>query len=236
MNSASAKPAPSQPTPLSLNRDQGQNKLPAILKNLHQLAHIAQQPKICLTFDDGPDPAYTPIILDILAAHQVRANFFVIGSAAKRFPHLIHRMLDAGHLVGNHTYSHHHPWFISARRARLEIARTSRVLQRITGAAPQWFRPPHGRLRPAMTAEAAAQQMTTVLWSRSAIDWGPLGTLEGVQQRLNDVAAGDIVLMHDGQREHNHPDITAQNLPRFFEGLHERGIAAITLDQAKYGC
>jgi len=231
MNSASAKLA--QRASRQLTPRQNQRPLPVILKNLNQLANSARQARVCLTFDDGPDPAHTPLILDILAAHNVQASFFVVGSTAKCFPHLIHRMLDDGHTVGNHTYSHHHPWFISARRARLEIARTSQALQRITGAPPQWFRPPHGRLRPAMTAEANAQHMTTVLWSRSAIDWGPLGTMEGVQQRLNDVVVGDIVLMHDGQREHNHPDITAQNLPRFLENLHARAIQAVTLDQIK---
>lgn len=203
----------------------------AILKNLKNLSGYLHNPLVCLTFDDGPDPVYTPLILDLLAEHKTRANFFVLGEAAERFPQLVKRMVDEGHAVGNHTYSHCHPWTISPRRARQEVSRATEVIAHITGQSPRWFRPPHGRTRPAMLNQASVENMRTVLWSHSIIDWGPLGTPEGISQRLHNIKFGDIVLMHDGKRQHNRPDITVQQLPEAIADLAQRGILPVTLDQ-----
>lgn len=202
-----------------------------ILKNLKNVSGYLHNPLVCLTFDDGPDPVYTPAILDLLALHNLRASFFVLGAAAERYPRLVERMVNEGHTVGNHTYSHRHPWMISPGRARDEVARGSESLRKITGESPRWFRPPHGRLRRAMLKQVQEENMTTVLWSHSIIDWGPMGTETGVAQRLHDIKFGDIVLMHDGQREHNHPHLIVQQLPKLAEWLGQRGITTVTLDQ-----
>ena len=207
------------------------NPLTPILKDLKSDSDYVHCPWVCLTFDDGPDPDYTPKILDILAEHNVHANFFVLGSAAKQYPQLIKRMIDEGHVVGNHTYSHFHPWTISSRRARVEVTRTSQVIRRIVGESPRWFRPPHGRLRKAMLDQVHNENMHTVLWNHSIIDWGPLGTEQGIAQRLHDIKFGDIVLMHDGAREHNHPELLIKQLPTFVKNLNTRGIRTVTLDQ-----
>lgn len=202
-----------------------------ILKSIKNLSSYLHNPLVCLTFDDGPDPAHTPAILDVLAEYKTRANFFVVGESAERFPALVRRMVDEGHSVGNHTYSHRHPWTMTAHTARQEVSRATEVITQLTGQAPRWFRPPHGRLRKVMLEQARLENMTTVLWSHSVIDWGPLGTEAGVAQRLHDINFGDIVLMHDGQRQHNHPDITARQLPVLLEQLTRRGILPVTLDQ-----
>ncbi|HSC69039.1 MAG TPA: polysaccharide deacetylase family protein [Cellvibrio sp.] len=190
---------------------------------------------VCLTFDDGPDPVHTPKILDVLAEHDVRATFFVLGVAAEQHPHLVARMLKEGHAVGNHTYSHRHPWMMSSRDAKQEVARATAIIKRITGNSPLWFRPPFGRLREAMLKQAHQEQMTTVLWSRSIIDWGALGTEAGISQRLDRIKPGDIVLMHDGKREHNRPDITMRCLPVFLEGLAQKSLVACNLNEARWG-
>ena len=171
------------------------------------------------------------MILDVLARYNTHATFFVLGSAAKRYPDLIRRMVDEGHVVGNHTYNHFHPWFLSPRRARLEVSHTSHVLRKITGESPRWFRPPHGRTNRAMLNQARLENMTTVLWSLSAIDWGPRATVAGIGKRLSSLKFGDIVLMHDGKRRHNRPELTALQLPLLIESLKERGILPVTLDQ-----
>lgn len=220
MNPVVLSPTPSNPS-----------SSPTILKNLKNVSGYLHNPLVCLTFDDGPDPVYTPAILDILAAHRIRASFFVLGETAEQFPHLIERMLHDGHTVGNHTYSHRHPWMISSSRAREEVARASTILTQISGQAPRWFRPPHGRLRRAMLKQVQAENMTTVLWSHSIIDWGPMGTEAGIAQRLHDIKFGDIVLMHDGKRQHNHPHLIVQQLPKLAEWLSQRGITPVTLDQ-----
>jgi len=205
---------------------------PTILKSLDDVSGSIDHASVCLTFDDGPDPAFTPRILDVLAEHRVRATFFVLGQAAEENPALVERMIRDGHTVGNHTFHHHHPWTIRAATAREEVRLTSERLKQITGSAPLWFRPPHGRLRRAMLQQVDRENMKTVLWTRSAIDWGPLGTDEGIAERLGEVHAGDIVLMHDGERKHNKPGITARQLPVLLERLQRRGIRPLTLDQA----
>jgi peptidoglycan/xylan/chitin deacetylase (PgdA/CDA1 family) len=186
---------------------------------------------ICLTFDDGPDPVYTQKILNVLADYDVKATFFVLSEAAEQFPHLLQQMLKAGHAIGNHTYSHRHPWMMSSERAKYEVAQANTVIKDITGIAPRWFRPPFGRLRTAMRRQAHIEHMTTVLWSRSIIDWGMLGTKTGIARRLEHIKPGDIVLMHDGRPGHNHPGITVQCLPKFLQSLSEKSLVACSLDE-----
>lgn len=186
---------------------------------------------ICLTFDDGPDPVYTPKILNLLADYDVKATFFVLGQAAEQFPHLVEQMYKAGHSVGNHSYSHRHPWTTSFENAKQEVIRANTVIKNILGVTPRWFRPPFGRLCRGMQMQTHAEEMTTVLWSRSMIDWGRLGTRSGISTRLDKVEPGDIVLMHDGRPEHNRPGITYQCLPTFLGKLKEKSLVTRTLDE-----
>jgi peptidoglycan-N-acetylglucosamine deacetylase len=186
---------------------------------------------ICLTFDDGPDPTYTKKILNLLADYHVKATFFVLGQAAEQFPHLLEQMMKAGHSIGNHTYSHHHPWMMSSTRAIYEVERTTNIIKDITGIAPRWFRPPFGRSRSAMLKQAQSEKMTTILWSHSIIDWGILGTEAGISKRLDSIKPGDIVLMHDGKREHNHPEILIQCLPGFLQSLSKKSLIICNLDE-----
>lgn len=186
--------------------------------------------QVCLTFDDGPDPDYTQKILDVLADYDAKAIFFVLGSAAEKYPQLLEKMLAAGHAIGNHTYTHRHPWLVSSADAKNEVTRTTELIKNITGITPRWFRPPFGRLRTAMRRQAHAEHMVTVLWSRSIIDWGIWGTKTGIARRLEHIKAGDIVLMHDGKREHNHPEIMLQCLPHFLRSLTDKALMARTLD------
>lgn len=189
--------------------------------------------RVYLTFDDGPDPTWTPRFLDLLAAADTQATFFVIGHEAQRWAPLLRRIRKAGHAVGNHTYSHRHPWTMSATRARREVRDGAEVIAQVLGERPSRFRPPHGRLRPAMVDEAQDGGQRIVLWSLSAIDWGPLGRAEQIGVRLDRVEAGDIVLMHDGRHRHNRPDETARVLPAFLARLRNRGLVPSVLPSAE---
>lgn len=175
------------------------------------------EPQVYLTFDDGPDPRFTPFILDLLAQHQVKASFFVLGEACEEHPTLVRQLADQGHDVGIHSYSHEHPWRLSATRAREELRRCYQTLAATTGAKPSLFRPAYGRPRPATLHEANALELHTVLWSRSAIDWGTWGTFKGVSRRLAAVTPGDIVLMHDARPEANRPQVTLAALREFLQ-------------------
>lgn len=180
--------------------------------------------RVYLTFDDGPDPEWTPRVLDALEKEGVKATFFAIGQQAQRLPDLMRRVHDAGHAVGNHTFSHRHPWFMSQRAARAQVRDGAKAISDVLGVQPGFYRPPHGRERACMSDEAHRCGEQVVLWNVSAIDWGPLGAAEGIEKRLDAVKAGDIVLMHDGQNKHNRPDQLLQILPQFLRKLSDRGL------------
>lgn len=184
---------------------------------------------VYLTFDDGPDPEWTPRVLGILASAGVRGTFFVIGRFARRHAELVRRLAGAGHEVGNHTWSHRHPWAVPASVGRSEVRDGAAAIADALGRAPKLFRPPHGRMRACMIDEALRGGQTPVLWSRSAIDWGPLGNAARIGARLRAVQPGDIVLMHDGGRGINRPRELARALSGFLADLAQRGLQARTL-------
>jgi peptidoglycan-N-acetylglucosamine deacetylase len=185
--------------------------------------------RVYLTFDDGPDPQWTPRILDVLAQARMQATFFAIGLFAQRDSALLQRIAAAGHAIGNHTFSHRHPWLMSARAARAQVRDGAKVLSDALGRAPYLYRPPHGRTRACMSDEARLQGERLVLWNRSAIDWGWLGTAPRIAERLARVRPGDIVLMHDGRNQHNRPDQLLQALPAFLQQLTSKGLRSCAL-------
>jgi peptidoglycan-N-acetylglucosamine deacetylase len=127
--------------------------------------------ELALTFDDGPNPAWTPRLLDILASHDVRATFFHVGRYAEAEPGLVRRIVAAGHLIGNHSWSHPNLALASAGRVREELTRTSQTLEQITGAPVRFFRPPFGARRPVVFRVARSLGMTPVLWNAMTTDW-----------------------------------------------------------------
>jgi peptidoglycan/xylan/chitin deacetylase (PgdA/CDA1 family) len=182
----------------------------------------ADAQRVYLTFDDGPDPQWTPRVLDLLAQHAVRATFFVIGRAARDAAGIVQRIGEAGHEVENHSWSHRHPWALSASAARGEVRDGAAAVADLVGRAPRYFRPPHGRLRRSMSEAAQEDGQQIALWSVSAVDWGPFGHAAGIAARLRRVQAGDIVLMHDGKRGINRPEELERVLPGFLQALSER--------------
>lgn len=184
---------------------------------------------VYLTFDDGPDPQWTPRVLDVLAAAQVRATFFVIGECARRAPALVRRAKAEGHEIANHTFAHRHPWTMSEAAAKKQVRDGAAVLEDILGSAPRFYRAPHGRDRRCMTEAARECGETPVAWDLSAIDWGFLGTASRIARRLKRVDASDIVLMHDGANKHNHPQELLRVLPGFLEELRRRDLRPVAL-------
>lgn len=184
---------------------------------------------VYLTFDDGPDPEWTPHILDVLAAADMRATFFVIGSEARRHPYLIRRATAQGHEIANHTFDHRHPWAMSARAARSQVRDCATTLGDILGFPPRLYRPPHGRRRACMIEEAALCGEALVDWDLSAVDWGPFGASRRIAARLSRIQAGDIVLMHDGRNRRNRPDELLAILPEFLDELRRRHLRSVSL-------
>lgn len=183
---------------------------------------------VALTFDDGPSQ-YTAGILEILARFHVPATFFVVGHEAERYPELVRRELSAGMAVGNHTYDHPDgPSFawLPGKRIRGEINRAQAVLERV-GVHSVLFRPPGGSVSPSVLRAASARGMRVVLWSIDPRDWVQGTTAaEIVQQVLDAVQPGSIVVLHDGGGDRS---ATVEALPEIIAGIRERGLRFVAL-------
>ena len=160
--------------------------------------------EFALTYDDGPNDAATPELLDLLAEHEVRATFFMIGRFVQARPELARRVLAAGHVVGNHTVTH--PWlaWTGAAKVREEMRTCSAILEDTLGQPVRYFRPPHGARRPLVFATARELGMAVVQWNVMGRDWQPIGS-EGIlryvrrdMRRVEGRGRGANILLHDG--------------------------------------
>ncbi|MDX3804394.1 polysaccharide deacetylase family protein, partial [Streptomyces sp. AK04-3B] len=150
-----------------------------------------------LTFDDGPDPHYTPGILDTLAEYDVRATFFVCGEMAVYNQDLLARMADEGHVVGNHTWSHPLLTRLTRGQIRSEMSRTSDVIEEGYGERPRWFRAPYGAWNRAAFQLGAELGMEPLAWTVDTLDWTTPGTGAIVDRVEKGAAPGVVVLSHD---------------------------------------
>ncbi|MCT9079245.1 polysaccharide deacetylase family protein [Streptomyces fulvoviolaceus] len=150
-----------------------------------------------LTFDDGPDPRYTPHILDTLAEYDVRAMFFVCGEMAVDNRDLLARMADEGHVVGNHTWSHPLLTRLTRARIRSEMERTCDVIEESYGERPRWFRAPYGAWNRAAFQLGAELGMEPLAWTVDTLDWTAPAARTIVGRVENGAAPGVVVLSHD---------------------------------------
>lgn len=160
--------------------------------------------QVALTFDDGPNDAATPQLLEVLARHNVRATFFAMGSYARMRPEIARAVAAAGHLLGNHTMSHPKLSMESAARVRQELSDCTAVLEDITGTGVRYFRPPFGARRPVVLRIARELGLTPVTWNVTGYDWNPIGAekildkLEAGITRNRLRRSGSNLLLHDG--------------------------------------
>ena len=197
-------------------------------------------PAIALTFDDGPDSEFTPQVLDILAAHEARATFFVVGLRAKSHPELVQRMIGEGHAVGSHTWSHPRPWTIGGLRTLREYRAGRRAVENVAGRSVRLFRPPKGYLNGRIALAALAARLDVWLWTLDPEDWRPGVTAEQLLERLDHVGPGEVVLLHDGLEDALAPQAedrsaTVAALPRIIQLARGRGLELVTLDDRNAG-
>ncbi|NWF24760.1 polysaccharide deacetylase family protein [Streptomyces sp. PKU-EA00015] len=150
-----------------------------------------------LTFDDGPDPRYTPGILATLREHGVQAMFFVCGEMATQHGDLLREMADDGHVIGNHTWSHPLVPGLAPSRIRYELGRTSDVVEEAVGSAPLWYRAPYGAWNRHSFEIGAELGMEPLAWTLDTLDWATPGTRTIVRRVLRGAAPGVVVLSHD---------------------------------------
>ncbi len=185
------------------------------------------RPEIALTLDDGPDPRYTPRILEVLRARDVRATFFLVGAKTVRHPDLVTRILEEGHQLGNHSYRHSDFGRLSLDAARREVVDTRRALAALQpGAPPRLFRPPHGRLCAASTVVPWLQGETVVLWNVDFKDF-EAETGADITDKLGGrrLAAGDIILYH------GHNEAALDALPEILDAAHREGLRFVPVSR-----
>jgi peptidoglycan/xylan/chitin deacetylase (PgdA/CDA1 family) len=171
--------------------------------------------ELALTYDDGPNPEWTPQLLEILARQNIRATFFLIGSYAARQPALVRQIAAAGHVIGNHSWHHPNLALTPAARVRNELTRAKTTIEAIIGKEIHLFRPPFGARRPAVLRIARSLGLTPVMWNAMTNDWSnpdpesiASNLIAKIERNQQSGMASNIVL-HDG----SHMDPEAERGP-----------------------
>jgi peptidoglycan/xylan/chitin deacetylase (PgdA/CDA1 family) len=184
------------------------------------------QPIIALTFDDGPHPIHTKQLLDMLREEQTPATFFVVGRNVQSHPELVRRMVQEGHEVGNHTWSHPSLPSLSSTKVDDELSRTSDIIQQLTGIRPQTMRPPYGAMNQRVQRQILDKHgMHIILWSVDPKDWKKPNVNTIRQRMVAGASPGGIILAHD-----IHPG-TIQAIPYVIRDLKVLGYKFVTIQE-----
>lgn len=178
--------------------------------------------KIAITFDDGPHPVYTPMLLDGLKERGIHATFFLLGESAQNYPDLVKRIQEEGHLIGNHTF--HHTDLKNADTVLLhqEVVKTNEVIEKITGQTPQYIRPPFGSHKDSLEEQTG---MLVVLWNIDPLDWCSEDAAGIVRQIEKNAKDNGIILMHDSYKTSVMAALTA------IDDLQKEGYEFVTVDE-----
>ena len=196
---------------------------------------------VALTFDDGPHSQVTPLVLDVLARHNVKATFFCVGKHAENYPELIRRTHSEGHLVANHSYEHSRSFFfLGPKRTERSIRKTGNAIYSITGCYPRYYRAPVGIKTPPQALAAWKQKLAFIGWTRWPRDGGPQKlTVSKIRKLLSATRDGDIIVLHDGKVDLSGNEVLKEThnsgmqecLPLLIEGLREKGLIPVRLDE-----
>jgi peptidoglycan-N-acetylglucosamine deacetylase len=185
---------------------------------------------VALTFDDGPDPIFTPQILDALAKYDAKATFFVIGAEAEKYPEMIRREANEGHEIANHTYRHHFRDHFQPNILKEELEKTSKVIERISGQTPSLYRPHSGYYNEMIVNTAVSNGYSVVLWSwhQDTKDWKRPGIRKITQNVVSDTKPGDIVIFHDAGGDRKQTVKAVENILKI---LYQNGFECVTVSE-----
>ena len=196
-------------------------------KVIYEIKPAANKKVIALTFDDGPWENTTQQTLDILKKKNVKATFFVVGSALKNHPQLGKQIIAEGHAIANHTWNHWYH-FMNPQAAALEIDRTSDLIYKVTGVKTNLFRPPGGHLSNGLVAYAKRNKYATLMWSADSRDFKRPAPAKMVNTVLKNARPGGIVLLHDGGGDRTN---TVKALPQIIAKLKQQGYSFVTIPE-----
>ncbi|MBN1301391.1 MAG: polysaccharide deacetylase family protein [Melioribacteraceae bacterium] len=175
--------------------------------------------KILLTFDDGPNPETTPVILESLGKNSIKALFFCVGENLKKFPELGKIILYQGHTIGNHTYSHTNLLTVGKRKAHNEILKFNNIMENNYGIFPRYFRPPYGLMRPGLQKELFNFNMVNIMWSLLTFDYE--NDINIVKFAIeNYLTRNSIIVFHDNVKC---GEIITESLNLTFRSVKEKG-------------
>lgn len=196
----------------------------------------AQRNEIALTFDDGPEPAVTRAVLDLLDRHHTRATFFCIAERASAHAGLVREMVARGHSVQNHSHRHRHNFCLLGPIALArEIARSQQVLSDLSGARPTCFRAPAGFRNLFLDRVLHREGLSLVSWTRRGFDTRERDAERVLARLTRGLAGGDILLLHDGHAAANRDGgqpLVLEVLPRLLERCRDKGLRPVTLPEA----
>ncbi|WP_239004697.1 polysaccharide deacetylase family protein [Paenibacillus tepidiphilus] len=200
---------------------------------------VSQGPRlriVALTFDDVPDPRFTPQLLEVLRRNHVKATFFVVGSRAEKHPRIIAQMVRDGHSIGNHSYNHPEFGRLSMPEFRSQIMRTEHILKAQTGRRPRLIRPPYGDISEVQVKWARDRGYKLVNWNVDSLDWKSLPKAQIRNNILAHTGKGAIILQHGGGGRSSNLEGTIQALPEVIQILRKRGYTFVTVPQMlEYG-
>lgn len=204
---------------------------PKLFERIHWRA-LTDEPKIALTFDDGPHATSTPRILELLQRFNVQATFFLVGKHLEKHPEIAREMVGTGHEIGNHTFSHSLLYVSTKNRIRDEIRRTDTLLRNIDGAEPKFFRPPAGFFTKQVLDIAEQLGYQTVVGDVYPRDPHLPGKKKIVDRILQRTVAGSIIILHDGGNARRvDRSQTLEALSEIIPNLKNKGFEFLTLSE-----
>lgn len=214
-----------EPHPVS--NDQLQKMFPNVLF----LHGSRDKNEVALSFDDGPDMRFTPLVLDMLKKHDVKATFFLMGHRAKEHAEIVRRIHDEGHAIGNHTYWHPNLPKEELERLDWEVRETEKVIENIVGFKPKLFRSPYGALNEEMVKTLNRLDHKVIGWDVDSLDWKQLPTDVIADNVLSNVSPGSIILMHDGGDWTMNLMGTVESLDKIITKLKDDKIEFVTIPE-----
>ncbi|MEW6189475.1 MAG: polysaccharide deacetylase family protein [Actinomycetota bacterium] len=190
---------------------------------------------VSITFDDGPNPIYTPQILDILKGKGVKATFFVVGRQVEKYPDVARRIVEEGHDIGNHTYSHRELVPSTRRIVLNQVRKADRMIQKATGVKTRLFRPPRGMYSNAVRKILREEGYRIILWTVSTADWSGISSKAILRRIKLYLRRGGIILFHDSgallRNEGASRENTVQALPMVIDYLQQKGFEIVPISE-----
>lgn len=178
--------------------------------------------KVAITFDDGPDSDYTPLLLEGLKERGVKATFFLLGKQAEKYPDIVKEIYQEGHLIRNHSYEHVNLSNLTDSAAMEQVNKTNRLLYEITGEYPQYIRPPFGCWKCNLDYDT---KMIEVLWDVDPLDWKTSNSDVIAKRVVNKVTENDIILLHDASES------SVKAAFKIIDALEKEGYTFVTVEE-----